>query len=362
MILFKLDSSHWPSTTIKNFESLAWTERYRQAGEFQLVIENDVSILQLLAKGSLISHSDTKEVMIVENHEISRDSKKVLKLTLSGRSFETFAERRVTYGSTLPIVIGATEELDVEQELIPEPATVLCHALLKSQLQPGPGGGTATAANAVPNLLVRTDIRVLDPDLQHIVKRGDIYSRVMDYLGLADAGIKNIRPNGLQTTMDMVIHDGADLINSVIFYAQYEDLDDAKYFSSIKNYNNYAQISTHNHARLYKSRNLVDDLTGLDRRIMYVEANDIVGPFPTPNANDVVSARAQSGLDEHQEISLMQATISKTANPKFKIDYDVGDLVTVFGEFSVAQIMRVIEHVLTVDKEGMRGFPSLSIM
>ena len=58
----------------------------------------------------------------------------------------------------------------------------------------------------------------------------------------------------------------------------------------------------------------------------------------------------------------MQAKISQTAKPKFKINYDVGDLVTCFGDFGTVQKMRVTEHVLTVDKDGIQGYPTLNIV
>jgi hypothetical protein len=237
-----------------------------------------------------------------------------------------------------------------------DPAAHVAVQLLKSRLEVG----TASADDAIPNLLVYSDIRVLDAAMDQVVRRGDIYSRVLEYLRLCDAGIKTMRPNGAQITMDLVVHDGVDRINSVIFYAQYEDLDDAKYFQSIKGYKNYALIAANVYARLYRNRDILVDLTGLDRRVLYVEADDIDGLYDPPTADDAISARGQATLDEHKKISLIQATISKTAKPKFKIDYDVGDLVTVFGEFATAQVMRVTEHILTVDKDGMRGFPSLS--
>lgn len=93
---------------------------------------------------------------------------------------------------------------------------------------------------------------------------------------------------------------------------------------------------------------------------MYVDANDIEGTIAN-TGSDVIYARGQSEMDDHKKIALLQAKISTTARPKFKVHYDVGDLVRVFGEFATAQTMRVTEHILTVDKKGMRGYPSLSI-
>lgn len=355
MKVFKLNSSHYPDTTVKNFDSLVWTERYQTAGDFQLVVENEINIIDSLPLGTLISHTDTKSVMIVENHEIERDSNRRLLITISGRTFETFAENRAVQGSDLPLYDPITD-LPNSDISYSTSAEIVARSLLRHGLQPG----SASADDEVTNLLVDTDVMALDPSQDHDIKRGDLYSRVIELLNLADAGIKIVRPYGIQTTLNMIIHDGHDLTGSIIFYAQYEDLEDAKYFWSIKDYKNYAQIATHSSARLHEHRDLLSPLTGLERRTMYVEANDIEGIFGSPTSTDAVGTRAQINLDGHKKTQLLQAKISKTAKPKFKLNYDVGDLVTVFGEFAVAQTMRVTEHILTVDKDGMRGFPSLS--
>ena len=73
-----------------------------------------------------------------------------------------------------------------------------------------------------------------------------------------------------------------------------------------------------------------------------------------------MATRAQSVLDANKQITIVQAKIATTAKPRFKSNYDVGDLVGVFGEFSVAQTMRVTEHILTIDDKGIRGYPALS--
>lgn len=358
MIIFTLNATHQPSNSIQEFASFVWVERYQSPGDFQLVVENNVSILTLLPLGSLISHTDTKEVMIIENHEIGRDSKKTLKVTISGRSFETFAEERPIAGCDTALFNLAVPPVKNADLTITAASEDVILQLLKSGLEPG----TASASNAISNLLIRKVIRVLDTSMTHIVKRSDIYSRVLEYLRLSDSGIKIIRPNGAQTTMDIVVHDGLDKSASVIFYASNEDLDDATYFRSIKGSKNYAQAATHQAVRLYRDRSLGVDVTGLERRILYIEDADILGTFPAPTTTDAVASWAQFKLDEHIKIIIMEAKISKTAKPKFKIDYDIGDLVKVFGEFEIAQIMRVTEHILTVDEDGIRGYPSLSIV
>jgi Siphovirus ReqiPepy6 Gp37-like protein len=354
MQVFKLDANHFPSDTVSKFKSLVWTERYDSAGEFQLLVEDDVRILSLLPEGTLISHTDTTNVMIVETHQVHRDKKKKLNVMVSGRSFETFAENRVTEGSKVGLYDALDEAI---VEVFPaETAENVARNILRTALQPG----DASAEDAINNLFVYLSIREPDSPLDHVVKRGQVYARVLEFLKIANAGIKTVRPTVVGGTLDLVIHDGLDIRSSVVFYARNEDLEDAKYLWSNKGYKTHAQVSTYSDARLHRHRDLVSDVTGLERRVLYVEADDLEGDFTPGTSTDVLAGRGQNALDENKRTTLLSAKVTLKARPKFKINYDIGDLVTAHGEFSTIQSMRVTEHILTVDENGVRGYPSLS--
>lgn len=357
MDVFKLNSSHYPAETVGNFDSLVWAERYEEAGDFEMEKIDDISLMVDLPLGTLISHTDTDEVMIVETHEFHRDNDKKLHVKVSGRSLETFAECRTTPGTDDPLTDSESGAAIVEITA----STPSCHAaaaLLKARLE----FGTASADEYIANLLIREDMSVHDTSMEHEIQRGDLYSAVRKLLKISGAGIRTSRPHGAQTTLDFVIHDGADKTDTVVFYSQYEDLEDTQYLTSLQAYRNYAKISTAITSRTYRHRALTTDLTGLNRRVMYVEASELEGAYSPPTNTDVVAGRAQGELDENIMMFLMQAKVSNKAKPRFKIDYDVGDIVAVFGEFSVVQPMRVTEHILTVDKKGMRGFPALKAL
>jgi len=355
MELFKLlTPSYLPGDTVANWDSLVWTERYQSFGDFEINVENDITILTKLPIGTLISHTDTYSVMIVEDHNIKRDKDQKLQIKVTGRTFETFAENRPTVGCDSGLYNSGTGAAIVET-ITNTPENVAKQLFINKMVSP-----TASASDAISNLNVRTSIRVPDTSASHVIRRGDTYSRAMEILNICDAGIKVVRPNGAQTTLDIVIHDGADNSTSVIFYAQLQDLENAEYLWSNKKYRNYAQISAHTAVRTYRHRDLGSDLTGLNRRVQYVDANDLEGAFSPPLSTDAMATRAQNVLDAHKMVTLVQAKIATTAKPRFKVNYDVGDLVGVFGEFSVAQTMRITEHILTVDTDGIRGYPALS--
>ena len=73
MDIFTLEhsgSSYKNGELINGIYKKQWIERYLDPGEFTLVCTPTDEIREKLAIGTLISHIDTEEVMIVEDHEI----------------------------------------------------------------------------------------------------------------------------------------------------------------------------------------------------------------------------------------------------------------------------------------------------
>jgi len=358
--LFTLDKSggsptYLPKKSLEKFDSFIWTERYQDPGDFKVTIYDDISAVNILPLESLVSHTDTFVVMMVENIEVIREKTGRLKVEISGRSAETFLECRATAGCDQALYDGSGDAIVETLTDTPENAIIY---LIRSKT-----GVTATPSQVqIPNTTSHVNVRVPDSSFTHVFERGSIYERVSDLMKISDCGLRLIRPNGALTSLDFQVHDGLDQTGTVIFKATSGDLDEAHYFWSVQDWRQYVTISSHDASRSYKHRDLTaagTTLSGFDRRVMYVEADDLEGPFSSPTLTDAVATRAQTELDAHQKVGLLQAKVSPKAKPKFKINYDVGDLVKVFGEFSDSQVMRVTEHILTVDKTGSNGYPSL---
>ncbi len=65
-----------------------WIERYTEAGEFTFVAPLNTNLKEKLPIGSFVSHINSDDIMIVENHELSEDQGQESKITITGRSFE----------------------------------------------------------------------------------------------------------------------------------------------------------------------------------------------------------------------------------------------------------------------------------
>lgn len=66
-------------------------------------------------------------------------------------------------------------------------------------------------------------------------------------------------------------------------------------------------------------------------------------------------------LKQHRRVSLFSGDISPLAPYKYGVDYNLGDTVTLYGEFDETQAMVVTEYVRTHDAEGDSGQPGLSM-
>lgn len=82
---------------IEGYNSLIWTERFQEHGEFELKSFNVLTLMALLPEDTLVSHLDTKHVMMVETHDIAmvgegEDARP--EITITGRSATLILEHR----------------------------------------------------------------------------------------------------------------------------------------------------------------------------------------------------------------------------------------------------------------------------
>src|SRR6478735_7894203 len=86
-----LDSGQY----INGVESLMWVERYLEPGEFEIKAPLSSGLRDFLPLGTLISHIDTMEVMIVENHQVIEEETADPTIVITGRTFDTYLENRI---------------------------------------------------------------------------------------------------------------------------------------------------------------------------------------------------------------------------------------------------------------------------
>jgi hypothetical protein len=198
------------------------------------------------------------------------------------------------------------------------------------------------------------------------MRKQNLHSAVLELLAVDDFGIQTVRPNAGNvdpTKTEFRIHNGINRTADVVFSHAFGDLNKSEYFwSDAALKTDYLCVSNY--------YNLRSDYTatGYDRRIMYVDCTDIDEMYDdttiidAPDVNGAMDIRGQQALRAQVRANLLATDVSRSTRYKFKRDYDVGDLITVQGNYDVETVMRIAEHVTFQDEKGESGYPTLAAL
>lgn len=337
---------------ISKYESALWVERYREPGEFKLEGRLSSGLREFLPIDSFVTHMDTEEVMIVENHEIKQPDDEDPYIAVSGRSFTSYLERRQLGDQALTnevtdYVLTSDQTWDQAVKLIND--HVVDPANINGRLI---GVDVINTASGT----VTTEERTVRPN--------DILTSVTDILKVDDLGIRMVRPTPTDDLLYFVIYRGDDVSKKVRFSHLRGDLKNIEYLFSNKKYYNRALIR----GRWVQATINPGTHVNFDQRTMLVDASYIderQPAYPSNPALALIIAAMQiigdQALKAQNNVAITQADVSDTTNIRYRRDYNLGDLVTVDGDFGTSAVMRVIEYAETEDQDGTTGHPSLAI-
>lgn len=348
---------------INNIKSKTWIERYNSAGEFTFIAAPETGIIERLPIGSFVSHINTKQVMMVEDHEIKEQKGRETEVKLTGRSIEAPLFEIRVLGANKPTSDNTPAEYILASDNTWDQAVQLLrhHSYLSLQSQPG---------NALPNLIVLTNVSTSGVTVERVLSKGTVYSKLLEILAVEDLGIKSIRPHlnwanwAGEDDLTLEIHKGVDRSIDVVFSYTSGDLVSADYFGSNRKHRNYAYIYGRWVDAFVTTTN-----NYYDRRQLLVDASDIDGHLtanPTGTARvrirDLMRERGASALGMNKMITITSADLGENdLRFQYRSDYDIGDRVTVRGNYNTTAIMRVAEYVETEDETGAKAYPTLSL-
>ena len=343
---------------INRVKSVRWSERYMEPGEFEITAQLSSGLRDFLPIGTFISHNNTLEVMIVENHEIKESEEEDPIVVITGRSLEVYLENRIV-GAHL----ARASSTFTEYELAAANSWTQAVKLINDHIVSPP----ANANDVFGNVVAVTDITGTGTSAARVIKRGNVHQRLMELLEVDNIGVRTERrntfPGGDDTRTLMKIHKGENKAASVIFSWKAGDLASADYLFSNKKLKNSALVQG-------RYVNTVVDTGPIkhDRRMMIVDADDIDGNLGSAPTGATLTAvinkmivRGQQELKAQKQITISRADISNLNRYNYREDYYVGDLITLDGNWGQIAVMRVSEYAEIEDETGESGHPTLSL-
>jgi hypothetical protein len=391
MDVLRLDPvTYLPNSLVEGYNSMIWTERYLDNGEFEMKTPNVASTMILIPEGTPISLRDSKEVMFVETHSIGVDSDGGRELTVAGRTFETFLENRAQIATVYNTSWLATKQYKTSEMVSLLAWTHLVNTNGQDVTRPGTVSSTLSA---VPGVVITDSSTLVDVAKDWWLETGQIYPTFRDFLGLGGLGVRNIRPSGVtgnvmtfDTTvapargtvlkvstpniqlLSVDIYNGVDrrrtqaIVEPVIFHYDSGHIDSPKYVFSSKDLKTMATItSSVGNQDVWLGTGITPPAInpgGLGRRVLYIDGGSAGGQTYSVFLSSLVQ-NAQIELMKNIRQVLFDGAISPISPYKYGTHYSLGDKVTLLAEYGIEQQMLVSEYVRTEDQAGDRGYPTL---
>lgn len=352
MNLIVLDHEFSAVSVIDTYESLIWTDRYFECGDFELYTTMTESILQKIKIGYYLVNSESEHVMVVEKIQINYDSEDGNHVTISGRSLESILDRRIVWG--LQILNGNLQDV--------------IHDLLNASFI-NPSKTSRKVSNFTfketddPNILgITISAQYTGENIYDAIKALCTECGVGFRLLLTDSGDLEF---GLYSGVDRSYDQSEN--SFVVFSPTFDNLLNSNYIESIEQFKNVALVAGEGEGATRKYA-AVGDVTGLDRKELFVDARDVSSTSSedeTLSDADYQIQLQQRGKEKLSETTLVTSFEGEGETTRIFVygrDFSKGDIVQVANEYGHESKARVLEVVMSEDENGFSVYPTFGTL
>ena len=361
MELSILDSSFGLVGIIDAFESLIWTDRYFECGDFDLITTPNATNVGKLIQGTYASIRESDHIMLIEDITIVTDPVKGNRLSVKGRSGEIITDRRVVWNQT------DITDLNIDQAV---------YLVVNGNII-APTGDNA-AARIISNFTYdfSEDENVTDIIISSQYWGNSVYNAVVDMCYAAGVGFKVIINETGQFVMS--VYAGVDrtydqLENPyVIFSPDFENLRNSTYIASTRPLRTVCLTAGEKGIGNIQTSVEVDisdgEVIGVNRREMFLDAQNVTRTDDEGNPiteEEYLDHLRQKGLEElsiNTDLKTFSSEVDPIRNFIFDRDFFMGDIIQVSNEFGFEGKSRVVEVTRTQDQTGFRVFPIFSAL
>lgn len=335
------------------FEDLVWADRYDYYGDFELTTKLDGEIVKNVQRKYYLETANSDRTMIVETVSIDDDAVNGSVISISGRSLESILDRRIvwkmrSYNGNLQNCIQAL--------------------LNENVINP------SIADRKIPNFIFQpsTDPKVTSISIDRQWTGDNLLDVIVELCQTYDLGFKVVLDSSNRFVFSL--YAGADRSYDqtdnpyVIFSNSFENLINANYLESDKNYKNVTLIGGQGEGseRIYTT---YGSGSGLERRELFTDARDISKmkdddtEYTTAEYNALLQARGKEDLLDWEEIATFAGEVEKANAYEYRVDYNLGDIVQIQSEYSFEGRTRVSEMIQTYSQNGgYTMYPTFSMI
>lgn len=371
MELYLLDSQFRRVEVIDRYESLIWTERFSDVGDFELVVYSTSEIRDLLTIGSRLALNESYRVMVIETVNNTIDNEGRAKLKITGRSLEYILQDRISMNYYYGM------KLDSQWPITGTPGNIMRYIFayshegsLGTDFEYIVDGDSTPAPNPVPGpaqYLPGGDIAEPADSITAYLKPGLAYDMIKEFADIYDLGFRIIRRFDT-SQLYFEVYPGSDRTTlqtnneAVIFSQNLESLSNSSEVTSSSGFKNVALVFS-NQADVITvyGNGATSSTSSYDLRQMIVQVSETLDTATTPELYAELTRRGKAELAKHTSITAFDGEVSQVSKYKYGTNYNLGDLVEMRSNNGIVNTMRVTEQIFVSDSEGDRSYPTLTI-
>lgn len=361
MDLYTLGADYRRQSVVDSYESLIWTERYAEYGDFELVVSADSANRETLPVGTWLAINESQRLMKVRTVDDSLDADGRAMLTIKGLSMEAELEERMAR-QTMTQHLTQRPTWNIRGW----PANIVRYMFEQVCLV-----GVLSFRDVWPNTYSVPPPNQGDripepvPSIEVEIKPQTLYSAIKDLCDSYDMGFRvlwNNNPGSFQFQVYTGFNrtTSQDVNPVVIFSPDLDNLRQTSTFSSIHDEKNVVMVISDTHT-LFVYGSGAEKKSGLDRRGLILEVTDIPEGLDEGEIEVFLYDRGMAELAKHREQYLFDGEIQPRSQFRYGRDYELGDLVELRNYAGEDQQMMVIEQIFVSDGEGVREFPTLAM-
>jgi hypothetical protein len=148
-------------------------------------------------------------------------------------------------------------------------------------------------------------------------------------------------------------------LEPVIFDLSLDTLLSNTEYTSTKDLKNVAYVFSPNGFATVYSGTADETTSGLDKRVLFVDASDIQTPAGS-TLQSQLEARGRQELSNYRTLFAFDGEIPTFGGYVYDSDYKLGDIVEVRNENGYTNVKRVTEQIFSDDAQGEKSYPTLS--
>ena len=349
--LYIYDTSFKLQAIVEQYESLIWTDRYDECGDFELMVPFEDKWTSILQKDFYCHIDYSDRWCVIEKIEQSKEEDGPPRMIVSGRSLESIIERRIVPGK-VEFGTDTTSGYNVNVQSSIQ-SLINSHVINPSDTN-----------RKINNFIFssNSDSNVTSKTFHESYNGNSILDIVEGVCKDKHLGFKIILNDSNQFVFSLycgVDRTMAQNANSyVIFSTYFDNLKSSSYFCSKEEYRNFAYVSKDEN-QFINTYNTSSVPSGLERREVQFDASELNDNKKDTMTNTQIQEKAKKKLNDEFKIKTgIEGEIVSEKMYKYREHYNVGDRVQFKDMYGNSEAVYISEVVISYDENGLTILPT----